>query len=62
MAAPQVTGAVGLVRSLRPDMNVKQVEELIRSTATDLGEPDYHGDDHLDLTALVEAIGEEEND
>ncbi|MFC5970595.1 S8 family serine peptidase [Halomarina salina] len=55
MAAPQVTGAVGLVRSLAPRMGVREVEELVRSTASDLGDPDYHGDGHLDLTALVDA-------
>jgi subtilisin family serine protease len=56
MAAPQVTGAIGLARSLRPQIGVREVEELIRDTADDLGEPDYRGDGHLDVTALVEEL------
>ena len=35
MAAPQVAGAVALVRSLRPDASVEAVESLIRETASD---------------------------
>lgn len=55
MAAPQVSGAVALVRSLRPDASVDEVESLIRKTASD-GEPGgeaYHGAGHLDLRRLV---------
>jgi len=56
MAAPQVAGAVALVRSLRPDASVDEVESLVRETASqpDEGEP-YHGAGHLDLEALVKA-------
>ncbi|WP_058366685.1 S8 family peptidase [Haloparvum sedimenti] len=57
MAAPQVSGAVALVRSLRPDAGVVEVESLLRETATD-GEPggeQYHGAGHLDLRSLVKA-------
>ncbi|GAB3422774.1 hypothetical protein GCM10027435_27850 [Haloparvum alkalitolerans] len=57
MAAPQVSGAVALVRSLRPDAGVAEVESLLRETATD-GEPggeQYHGAGHLDLRSLVKA-------
>ena len=54
MAAPQVTGAYALVRSLRPDASPEEVEALIRETARDApgGEP-YHGAGHLDLRRLV---------
>ncbi|WP_435174394.1 S8 family peptidase [Halorussus sp. AFM4] len=54
MAAPQVTGAVALVRSLRPDAGAEDVESLLRETARDApgGEP-YHGAGHLDLRRLV---------
>jgi subtilisin family serine protease len=52
MAAPQVTGAVALVRSLRPDASVSEVESLIKETASDLGK-EYHGAGHLDLKRLV---------
>ncbi len=56
MAAPQVTGAVALVRSLNPDASVEEVESLIQETASmpDEGET-YHGAGHLDLQALVDA-------
>ena len=33
MAAPHVAGAVGLLRSERPDLSVSEVESLLRSTA-----------------------------
>ena len=54
MAAPQVAGAVALVRSLNPDASVEEVEQLIRDTATQEAEGElYHGSGHLDLEALV---------
>ncbi|WP_277555529.1 S8 family peptidase [Halobaculum limi] len=56
MAAPQVAGAVALVKSLRPDATPDEVEGLIQETASmpDEGER-YHGAGHLDLEALVRA-------
>ena len=58
MAAPQVAGAVALVRSLRPDASVEAVESLIRETASDApGGEAYHGAGHLDLERLVERVG-----
>jgi subtilisin family serine protease len=59
MAAPQVTGAVALVRSLKPDASVEEVETLIQETASqpDEGET-YHGAGHLDLEALVKAASD----
>ncbi|WP_114578565.1 S8 family serine peptidase [Saliphagus sp. LR7] len=58
MAAPQVSGAVALVRSLQPDASVEEVEDLLRETAVqqEAGEK-YHGAGHLDLGALVDAAG-----
>lgn len=54
MAAPQVAGAVALVRSLRPDATVDEVESLIKETASMPDEgPRYHGAGHLDLEELV---------
>jgi subtilisin family serine protease len=56
MAAPQVSGAVALVRSLRPDASAEEVEQLIRETADTEDAPGgelYHGDGHLDLRRLV---------
>nr|WP_158205546.1 S8 family serine peptidase [Halomarina oriensis] len=56
MAAPQVSGAVALVRSLRPDASVEEVESLIQETASSApGGEQYHGAGHLDLEALVKA-------
>jgi len=56
MAAPQVAGAVALVRSLKPGATVEEVESLIQETASmpDEGKT-YHGAGHLDLEALVDA-------
>ncbi|QLG27092.1 S8 family serine peptidase [Halorarum halophilum] len=57
MAAPQVAGAVALVRSMYPEASADEVEALVRETADDLGET-LHGSGHLDLEALVEATEE----
>ena len=54
MAAPQVAGAAALVRSLRPDASVEEVESLIQKTASSApGDETYHGAGHLDLKRLV---------
>nr|WP_245547733.1 S8/S53 family peptidase [Halovivax ruber] len=54
MAAPQVAGAVALVRSLRPDASAAEVEELIQETAAMPADGEtYHGAGHLDLRELV---------
>lgn len=54
MAAPQVAGAVALVRSLQPDASVEAVEGLIQETASNApGGETYHGAGHLDLERLV---------
>jgi subtilisin family serine protease len=60
MAAPQVAGAVALVRSLRPDASAEEVESLLRDTADDNapGGELYHGDGHLDLRKLVRRAAE----
>lgn len=38
-AAPYVSGLIGLMRAVAPDLSVDDVEALLESTATDLGEP-----------------------
>ncbi|WP_435125980.1 S8 family peptidase [Halobaculum sp. D14] len=54
MAAPQVAGAVALVRSLQADASVDEVESLVRETAVDGdGTEAYHGSGHLSLPRLV---------
>jgi subtilisin family serine protease len=59
MAAPQVTGAYALVRSLRPDAGPDEVEALIRETAEDApGGERYHGAGHLNLRRLVREANE----
>ncbi|KTG10661.1 peptidase S8 [Haloprofundus marisrubri] len=57
MAAPQVAGAVALVRSLQPDASAEEVEALIKDTASRVkgGSEAYHGAGHLDLKRLVKA-------
>ncbi|WP_224447648.1 S8 family peptidase [Haloprofundus salilacus] len=56
MAAPQVSAAVALVRSLRPDASAEEVESLIMETASSAeGGETYHGAGHLDLKRLVKA-------
>ncbi|CQH54950.1 homolog to S8 family serine protease C-terminal region [Halobacterium hubeiense] len=56
MAAPQVAGAVVLVRSQRPDASAEEVEALIQETASQPEEGElYHGAGHLDLDAFVKA-------
>ncbi|QKY21261.1 S8 family serine peptidase [Halolamina sp. CBA1230] len=58
MAAPQVTGAAALVRSLNPDATVEEVESVIQETASMPDEGGtYHGAGHLDLPAVVDAVG-----
>jgi subtilisin family serine protease len=38
-SAPIVSGAIALLRSLKPDLSLEQVREILKATATDLGEP-----------------------
>jgi subtilisin family serine protease len=58
MAAPHVAGAVALLRSVRPDLDVTQIRRLLRIAAEDLGplghDPIY-GAGLLDLPALLTA-------
>lgn len=57
MAAPQVSGAVALVRSVRPNASVAEVEDLLRDTAAQQNDgPTYHGAGHLDLAALIDVL------
>ncbi|MFB6139390.1 MAG: S8 family serine peptidase [Halosimplex sp.] len=56
MAAPQVTGAVALVKSVVPEMNPDQVESLLKRTADvpeDYEKP-YYGGGYLDVVSAVE--------
>ncbi len=41
LAAPLVSGLVGLVRSANPALTADQVEQIIKDTATDIGAPGF---------------------
>lgn len=40
-AAPQVTAAAAMVCAIKPDMDVIELKELLRISATDIGEPGF---------------------
>ena len=42
MASPHVAAVAGLMRSVNPDLSHSQVAEILRQTATDLGEPGHN--------------------
>ena len=57
-AAAQVSGLAALIWSVNPNLTNDQVEEIIKSTAVDLGEPgrdDYFGWGRIDAAAAVMA-------
>ncbi len=59
MASPHVAGLAGLIRSLRPDLSNKQVYEVMRSTAKDLGtkgHDPYYGFGEIDVAAALKSI------
>jgi subtilisin family serine protease len=55
MAAPQVAGAVALVKSVAPDLNANQVESLLKRTAEvpDGYEKTYYGSGFVDPLEAV---------
>ncbi|RYJ08518.1 hypothetical protein ELS19_18585 [Halogeometricum borinquense] len=57
MAAPQVAGAMALVRSLRPQSTPDEVTGYIKETAvTGPGGTKYHGTGHLNLKHLLKTV------
>jgi len=61
MAAPHVSGLAGLIRSLRPELNNKEVMDLIRYTADDLGEvghDPYFGYGLMNVNKALEYVRE----
>lgn len=61
-AAPQVTAAVALVRSLAPEMSAPEVTALLEATATTVDDADpspYHGHGFLDPLAAVQTVADE---
>jgi subtilisin family serine protease len=58
VAAAHVSGLAALIWSVNPYLTNDQVEEIIKSTAVDLGEPgrdDYFGHGRIDASAAVRA-------
>lgn len=61
-AAPFVTGTVALMLAARPELRDRAVQEILRMTAHDVGEPGVdpeHGAGRLDAGAALEMIGPE---
>lgn len=57
MAAPQVAGAIALIRSLRPRSTPDEVTEYLKETAVSgPGGSKYHGAGHLNLKRLLKRI------
>lgn len=57
MAAPHVAALAGLIISLNPDMSNKEIIQVIRETAVDLGEPGtdiYYGKGLINIEAALE--------
>ncbi|NHN59300.1 MULTISPECIES: S8 family serine peptidase [Halorussus] len=54
MAAPQVSAAAALVKSLNPRATPGDVRRHLVATAEDLDQPTYSGEGHLDLEEAVE--------
>ncbi len=57
MATPHVTGAAALVRTLHPELNRTQVENLLEQTALDLGAPGRDDSFGWGRLRLAEALG-----
>lgn len=61
MAAPQVTGAVAVIRAAWPHLTAPQTAQILLTTATDKGTPgvdDIYGHGELNLYAAVQAQGQ----
>ncbi|MGX8237186.1 S8 family peptidase [Exiguobacterium undae] len=59
MAAPHVTAVASLLFSLKPSLNVKQVEAILKQSATDLGAKGYdlsYGFGRLDAYQAVRSV------
>ncbi len=59
MAAPHVTGIIGLLLSYKPDLNFEEVKTLLYSTSEDLGTPgfdQYFGYGLIDAEKLITTI------
>lgn len=60
MASPHVAALAGLIRSINPELNNKEVMEIIRNNVIDLGDSGrdkYYGYGQVDVYAALEAAG-----
>lgn len=58
-AAPIISGAAGVLMAVDPELTPLEVERILKSTATDLGEPgkdDYFGEGLLNLEKALEEV------
>lgn len=58
-SAPMVSAAVGLMKGINPKLQPEEIEEILKSTSTDLGEKgrdDYLGYGLLNLERVVETL------
>jgi subtilisin family serine protease len=53
LAAPQVTGALALLRSKKPALNPEATRLRLRETAREIDPLQYRGAGHLDLKSLL---------
>lgn len=59
MAAPVVSGVVGLLKSIQPNLTVREIRTILSATADDLGPPgkdDWYGYGFVNANAAVSAI------
>lgn len=59
IAAPHATGAMALLRSALPGLSVSQMEEALKQSAKDLGDPDYdnaYGHGLIDVAAALAGL------
>jgi subtilisin family serine protease len=62
MASPHVAGAAALLRALAPDASSAEIEEALKSTARDLGDPGYdilYGHGLIDVEAAARKLAPE---
>jgi subtilisin family serine protease len=56
MASPHTAGCVALIRAANPDLDVEGIEDMLTSTANDLGDPDADSDYGYGLIDCYKAV------
>lgn len=54
MAAPVAAGLAALIRSLNPNLNARQIEDLMRRTCDRIGDPAVFGDGRINVARALE--------